>query len=118
MILVKVIDFGLLFLYFTVLFFSLPLLLVPAGFFFPLSQPILAFLFLSVLFMLGVPGSDFKVIYPSPSVSHMLCGLFQGERVVPHVGLNHGLPAEVPLSVLKIGTYCPGRVLDNAWHSL
>ena len=118
MIFIKVVDFGLLFLYLSALFLSLPLLLVPVGFFFLLSQPVLAFLILLVLFALGVPGSDFKVIYPSPSVFHTLHSLFQGERVVLHVGLNHGLPAEIPLSVLEVGTYCPGQVLNDVWHLL
>ena len=117
-VLIEVIDLWLLSLHLPVLFLGLPLLLVPAGIFFLLSQPVPVFLFLPVLFKLGVPGSNFEVVYTGPSVIHVLCSLFQSEWVVPHVGLDHGLPAEVPFSMFEIGTYCPGWALNDAQHLL
>ena len=115
-IVIEVVDLRLLFFDLPALFFGLPSLLVQAGIFFLLSQLAPTFLVLPVLFKLVVPGGDFDVVYAGytgPHVLHMLRGLFHGERVVPYVSLDHGLPAKVPLSVLEVGTYHPGWVLKN-----
>ena len=117
-IVIEVVDLRLLFFDLPPLFFSLPSLLVQAGVFFLLIQLAPTFLFLPVLFKLVVPGGDFDVVYAGPHVLHALRGLFHGGRVVPYVSLDHGLPVEVPLSVLEVGTYQLGWVLKNAWHLL
>ncbi|KAH9019740.1 hypothetical protein EDB85DRAFT_1896525 [Lactarius pseudohatsudake] len=64
----------------------------PLGVFFLLRQPVLLFLFGSVLLKLLIPGSSLVVILSGSGFSQALSGTLFGEGVYAWVGVNHCLP--------------------------
>lgn len=112
----KSLSFGPFFLDLPVLLLGLPLPLGSACVFFLLSPSVPNFLLLPALFTLGIPG-DIGVIYPGLCPFQALRGLFHGERSVPDVSVNQGLPAELSLSMFEAETHRLGSV-KKARHLL